>query len=194
MSVSSIKLIAGLGNPGKDYAQTRHNIGFLVMDALATDAGLVLSRTRFDSAYTKGRVKDWEVLLVKPMSYMNRSGIPLQRFASYYKIDLQDILIVHDDLDLEFGKIKIVQSRGHGGHNGVRSIMEAFGGNNQCVRVRVGVGHPGTQKSVTGHVLGGFSPEEQKELDAIVKGAADACVNILKKGVLQAMNFVNARR
>lgn len=193
MSVSKFKLIAGLGNPGRDYAQTRHNIGFLVIDALASVAGLDINKTLFDAAYTRGKIQDWEVFLVKPMSYMNRSGIPLQKFASYYKIEMPDILVVHDDLDLEFGQIKIVQSRGHGGHNGVRSIVEAFG-NNQCVRVRVGVGHPGAQKGVVGHVLGSFTPDEQKALDLLVKAAADACLSIVKQGVTQAMNSVNVRR
>ncbi len=193
MSVSKFKLITGLGNPGRDYAQTRHNIGFLVIDALASVAGLDINKTRFDAAYTRGKIQEWDLLLVKPMTYMNRSGIPLQKFASYYKIEMPDILVVHDDLDLEFGQIKIVQSRGHGGHNGVRSIVEAFG-NNQCVRVRVGVGHPGAQKGVVGHVLGCFTPDEQKALDPLVKAAADACLSIVKQGVTQAMNSVNVRR
>jgi len=193
MSDLSLKLIAGLGNPGKDYAQTRHNIGFLVVDALASSSSLELNKSRFDSAYVKGRIKGRDLFIVKPMSYMNRSGVPIQKFAAYYKIELPDIIIVHDDMDLDFGKIKIVQGRGHGGHNGVRSIIDSFG-KKECVRVRVGVGHPGGKKGVTGHVLGRFTPDEQAELDLAVDAAVDACLSILRDGITQAMNVVNARR
>jgi PTH1 family peptidyl-tRNA hydrolase len=189
---TSLKLIAGLGNPGRDYAQTRHNIGFLVLEALASESSLSLSKTRFESAYTKGRIKGRDTFLLKPMSYMNRSGGPIQKFASYYKIQLHDIVVVHDDMDLDFGKIKIVQGRGHGGHNGVRSIIDSFG-KKECVRVRVGVGHPGGQKGVTGHVLGRFTPEEQGQLDAAITAAVDACLSILADGVTKAMNRVNTR-
>lgn len=193
MSDSSLKLIAGLGNPGKDYAQTRHNIGFLVVDALASVSSLALNKSRFESAYVKGRIKGRDLFLIKPMSYMNRSGGPIQKFAAYYKIELPDIIIVHDDMDLDFGKIKIVQGRGHGGHNGVRSIIESFG-KKECIRVRVGVGHPGGKRGVTGHVLGRFAPDEQNELDATIESAVDACLSILVDGITQAMNKVNTRR
>ena len=193
MSDLRLKLIAGLGNPGTEYAQTRHNIGFSVVDALACSSSLEMKKSRFESAYVKGRIKGRDVLLVKPMSYMNRSGGPVQKFAAYYKIDLQDIIVVHDDMDLDFGKIKIVQGRGHGGHNGVRSIIESFG-QNLCIRVRVGVGHPGGQRGVTGHVLGRFAPDEQDDLDATIKGAVEACLSILGNGITKAMNAVNTRR
>ncbi|MCP4717965.1 MAG: aminoacyl-tRNA hydrolase [Desulfobacteraceae bacterium] len=193
MSDSSLKLIAGLGNPGKDYARTRHNIGFLVVDALASDFSLELNKSRFESAYVKGKIKGLDLFLIKPMSYMNRSGGPVQKFASYYKIQLPNIIIVHDDMDLDFGKIKIVQGRGHGGHNGVRSIIDSFG-RKECIRVRVGVGHPGGQRRVTGHVLGRFTPDEQNELDATLEAAVKACLLILDKGITHAMNRVNTRR
>jgi len=193
MSDLRLKLIAGLGNPGTEYAQTRHNIGFSVVDALAQVSSLEMNKTRFESAYVKGRIKGREILLVKPMSYMNLSGGPIQKFAAYYKIDLSDIIVVHDDMDLDFGKIKIVQGRGHGGHNGVRSIIESFG-QKECIRVRVGVGHPGGAKGVTGHVLGKFSPDEQAGLDATIKTAVKACLSILDDGIIKAMNTVNTRR
>ncbi len=193
MSDSSLKLIAGLGNPGKDYARTRHNIGFLVVDALASGSSLELNKSRFESAYVKGKIKGRDVFLIKPMSYMNRSGGPVQKFAAYYKIQLPNIIIVHDDMDLDFGKIKIVQGRGHGGHNGVRSIIDSFG-RKECIRVRVGVGHPGGQRGVTGHVLGRFTPDEQNELDATLEVAVKACLLILDKGITHAMNRVNTRR
>jgi len=193
MSDSKLKLIAGLGNPGKDYAQTRHNVGFLVVDALASHSSLELKKSRFESAYVKGKIKGRDIFLIKPMSYMNRSGGPIQKFAAYYKIDLSDIIVIHDDMDLDFGKIKIVQGRGHGGHNGVRSIIDSFG-KKECIRVRVGVGHPGGRRGVTGHVLGRFSPDEQNQLDGTIDAAVETCLTILDKGLVQAMNRVNTRR
>ncbi len=198
MSDSNLKLIAGLGNPGTDYSQTRHNIGFLVVEALAAASCLALNKTRFESAYVKGKIKGRDVFLVKPMSYMNRSGGPIQKFAAYYKINLPDIIIVHDDMDLDFGQIKIVHGRGHGGHNGVRSIIDVFG-KRECIRVRVGVGHPnalrnGKQRGVTGHVLGRFAPDEQESLDVTIADAVDACLSILDNGITLAMNKVNTRR
>lgn len=193
MSDSKFTLLAGLGNPGKEYSQTRHNIGFLVLDALASRLGTALDRQKFDADFTKARVRSGDIFLVKPMSYMNRSGIPIQRLAAYYKINMGDIVVVHDDMDLEFGKIKIVQGRGHGGHNGIRSIIDAFG-RKECIRVRVGVGHPGARKNVTGHVLGKFTPDEQAGLDDLVESAVDACFAILENGVIKAMNKVNSRK
>lgn len=193
MSDSKFILLAGLGNPGKEYSQTRHNIGFLVVDELAARLNQPMSGSRFDADFAKTRVRGQDLFLVKPMSYMNRSGIPIQRLAAYYKISMGDIIVVHDDMDLSFGALKIVQGRGHGGHNGIRSIIDAFG-RKECVRVRVGVGHPGSGRDVTGHVLGRFSPQEQQGLEALVADAADACLSIIENGVVKAMNHVNSRR
>ncbi|SDT84044.1 aminoacyl-tRNA hydrolase [Desulfobacula phenolica] len=192
MSCSKFKIIAGLGNPGKGYAQTRHNIGFLVVEALASKSHLTIDKTRFESHYVKGRIKDQDVFIIKPLTYMNLSGFSIHRFASYYKVGIEDIIIVHDDMDLAFGKIKIVKSRGHGGHNGVRSILEVFG-KKDCIRIRVGVGHPGSGKDVTGHVLGGFSPDEIKILDHCIDTASDACLCVLENGVTSAMNLFNTK-
>lgn len=193
MSDSKIKIVAGLGNPGDGYAQTRHNIGFLVIEAMASKLDLSLDKSRFDSQYAKAKIGGTEVFLIKPLSYMNRSGFPLQKFASYYKIDINDIIVIHDDMDLSFGQIKIVKSRGHGGHNGVRSILEIFG-QKDCVRIRVGVGHPGSGKDVTGHVLGKFLPTEIDSLEPLLDMASDACICILEKDLTSAMNAFNSVR
>lgn len=192
MSVSKFKIIAGLGNPGNKYVRTRHNIGFSVVDALADQYNLSIDKSRFDSLHARTLIKGCDVFLIKPMSYMNRSGVPLQKFAAYYKIDLEDIIVVHDDMDLRFGQIKIVKSRGHGGHNGVRSIIESFG-RKDCIRVRVGVGRPGAQAKVVGHVLGGFAPDEQSCVENTVDKASKACIAILDKGITAAMNDFNSR-
>ncbi|WDP89471.1 MAG: aminoacyl-tRNA hydrolase [Desulfobacter sp.] len=193
MSDSKFTLVAGLGNPGKEYSQTRHNIGFMVVDAFAAHVGQELNKQQFDAAYARTRFRGKGLFLVKPMSYMNRSGIPIQRLAAYYKIDMGDIIVIHDDMDLAFGQIKIVRGRGHGGHNGIRSIIDAFG-RKECIRVKVGVGHPGTRKDVTGHVLGKFTPDEQADLDRLVQDASDACLAILNDGVVKAMNQINSKR
>ncbi len=186
-------VLAGLGNPGKEYSQTRHNIGFMVIDAFAFQLGQVLNTKQFDAVYARTRYRDKGLFLVKPMSYMNRSGIPIQRIASYYKIDMEDIIVVHDDIDMAFGQVKIVQGRGHGGHNGVRSIIDSFG-RKACIRVKVGVGHPGVKRDVTGHVLGKFTPDEQAALEPLIQSASDACAAILNDGLVKAMNKTNSRR
>lgn len=192
MSSTHFKLIAGLGNPGETYSRTRHNIGFLVVEFVAKRAKTDFNKTRFDAAYTRTILHGQDVFLVKPLSYMNRSGFPLWQFTAYFKIPVFDMIVVHDDMDLPFGVIKIVQDRGSGGHNGIRSIEDAFGTRN-FIRVRVGVGHPGTQTRVTGHVLGSFSPEEQAGLDKVIQDAAQACDLIISRGTIRAMNQVNAR-
>lgn len=192
MAQPACKMIAGLGNPGQTYSRTRHNIGFLVVEAIAEKAGVDFNKTRFDAAFSRARIHGQEVFLVKPLAFMNRSGFPLQKLSAYFKISFTDIIVVHDDMDLPFGTLKIVQNRGAGGHNGVRSILEVFG-RKDCIRVRVGVGHPDTHGQVTGHVLGRFTPGEQAALNDTVKTAVEACSLILSKGVVQAMNRVNTR-
>lgn len=203
----SFKMITGLGNPGRKYAQTRHNIGFLTIDALAAQQQVALNKSGFDAHFVKTSIQRQPMFLVKPLSFMNRSGFPVHRLAAYYKISMKDIIVIHDDMDLMFGQIKIVQNRGHGGHNGIRSIFNEFG-KKECIRVRIGVGHPGhvneevsfsdnpkfrPDRGVTGHVLGKFSPAELKRLDEIIKTACDACNHIITDGVVSAMNIYNQK-
>ncbi len=212
MSDSKFKIIAGLGNPGKNYARTRHNVGFLTIEALASKFSLIIDKSGFDSKYVKARIKGISLFLVKPLTYMNKSGFPIHRFASYYKVAMEDIIIIHDDMDLDFGRIKIVKNRGHGGHNGVKSIIDAFG-KKECIRIRIGVGHPdsqktgtqevspqktgtqktSTQKNITGHVLGNFSKGEIKTVDSIIDTACDASLQILENGVTSTMNLFNKK-
>ncbi len=192
MASTRFRVIAGLGNPGETYSRTRHNIGFLVVECLAKKAKTDFNKTRFDAIYTRTILHGQDVFLVKPLSYMNRSGYPLRQLTAYFKISVTDMIVVHDDMDLPFGVIKIVQDRGPGGHNGISSIVDVFGTRN-FIRVRVGVGHPGAQGRVTGHVLGVFTPEEQAGLDKVIEQAAGACDLIVSCGVVRAMNQVNAR-
>jgi len=192
MADSRIYMVAGLGNPGSKYAQTRHNIGFSVVDSLLRRYRLPPEKSRFDADYSKGVINGLNVVLVKPQAYMNRSGPPVQKLASYFKIQVSDIIVVHDDLDLDFGRLRIAANRGHGGHNGIRSIVESLG-TKSFVRVRVGVGRPQGQRDVTGHVLGRFSSEEEGALDTLVERSADACVAVMEQGMSAAMNACNSK-
>ena len=184
--------IVGLGNPGDKYQGTRHNIGFAVIDAIASSYDIRLDKKKFDAVYGKGRLKDREVILVKPLAYMNRSGIPIQRLLTYYKIRFQDMLVIHDDIDLTFGRIKIKVKGGHGGHNGVRSIIDACG-NDRFTRVRVGIGRSERGDSVSNHVLGRFQKSDDDRLKQIVARSRDAVVTILCEGTREGMNRYNER-
>lgn len=190
MTCNTVFMMAGLGNPGEKYARTRHNIGFLVIDQLAAMLSLPIEKSRFDALYARGRLDGAGLVLAKPLSYMNRSGFPLQKLSSYFKIPLENIVIIHDDLDLEFGKIKIVKKRGHGGHNGIRSIVDAFG-SKDFIRVRVGVGRPPGAADAAGHVLSRFSKGEARQLDEIIDLSARAAEMVVNQGVSSAMNVYN---
>jgi PTH1 family peptidyl-tRNA hydrolase len=192
MADNQIFMVAGLGNPGRNYAQTRHNIGFHVAQSLGVTHGFPPEKNRFNSSYTRGVINGRNVVVVRPQAYMNRSGPPVQQLAAYFKIQTSNIIVVHDDLDLDFGRMLVAVNRGHGGHNGIRSIIEALG-TKAFNRVRVGVGRPRGDQDVTGHVLGRFAPSEAHELDRLVALGADACVAIMERGVSAAMNLYNTR-
>ena len=178
-------LIVGLGNPGREYERTRHNIGFMVVDELARRWSLGSFKSKFGGEVAQ---KD-QLALFKPLEFMNLSGPPVARTAGFYKIEPQQIVVIHDEIDLDFGRLKVKVGGGHGGHNGLRSLIEQLGA--EFIRVRCGVGKPNTKEQVTGHVLGGFSKSDQNEVPFIVGGAADAVELIVKKGVTAAMNQVN---
>jgi PTH1 family peptidyl-tRNA hydrolase len=180
-------LIVGLGNPGREYEHTRHNIGFMVADELARRWKATSWREKFGGEVTQLK----EIVMLKPQEYMNVSGQAVQRTQAFYKIEAKDTIVVHDEIDLPFGKLKVKVGGGHGGHNGLRSIIGNTG--DAFIRVRCGVGKPnGGKERVTGHVLGGFSKVEQDELPFMIGGAADAVQLILDKGTTIAMNKVNA--
>ena len=192
MSLNKLKLVVGLGNPGAEYRNTRHNAGFMVVDRIALDFDIAVKNRKFDSVFGRGCVKDVEVLLAKPMAFMNRSGPPVQKLANFYRIQCEDMLVIHDDIDLAYGRLKIKEKGGHGGHNGIRSLMDAFG-KGDFVRLRIGVGRSETGEHVTGHVLGRFSPAQSRNLDRIITGARDAAIAILSQGTKAGMNLYNGR-
>jgi peptidyl-tRNA hydrolase, PTH1 family len=184
-----VLLVVGLGNPGSEYEHTRHNIGFMVVDELARRWKAAGWREKFGGEIAQAK----DIVVLKPQEYMNVSGQAVQRTQAFYKIEPKDTIVIHDEIDLPFGKLRVKVGGGHGGHNGLRSIIQMSG--DAFLRVRCGVGKPnGGKDRVTGHVLGGFSKVEQTELPFLVGGAADAVQLILEKGATAAMNKVNADR
>ncbi|MBU0991660.1 MAG: aminoacyl-tRNA hydrolase [Proteobacteria bacterium] len=183
-------LVAGLGNPGTAYARTRHNIGFMVVDELAAAYSIALLKKKFDTDFGQGIIAGSNVILAKPMGFMNRSGPPLRRLADFFNVDIENVIIIHDDIDLDFNRIKIKANGGHGGHNGLRSIIEAFG-DNGFSRIRMGIGRPGERIDMTAYVLGQFSADENKLLGELIKLAADAVDVIISKGITAGMNKYN---
>jgi PTH1 family peptidyl-tRNA hydrolase len=192
MPANRLRLVVGLGNPGNKYENTRHNAGFMVADKIARDFNIALNKTKFDTIYGRGFIEDVDVLLVKPMAYMNRSGPPLQKLAHYFRIPGEDMLLIHDDIDLAFGRLKIKEKGGHGGHNGIRSIMDAFGGGD-FVRLRIGVGRSEAEGNVTDHVLGRFSDDKAEMVARVITVARDAAVTVLCEGMKVGMNAFNRR-
>ena len=167
-------------------------MGFLVIDALSTEYAIPLDRQKFDGFYGRGTIKGREVILIKPQSYMNRSGISICRIIEYFGIEHRNMLVIHDDIDLVYGRIKIKVKGGHGGHNGVRSIIDTLG-DEDFIRLRVGIGRSENENNVTGHVLGRFQPDELNMLEQIVTRSRDAAVTILCEGTREGMNRFNER-
>ena len=186
-----MRFIVGLGNPGLAHRVTRHNVGFMVISRLGRTYGISVSRRRFGARYGEGTIRGQKVLLVKPHTYMNVSGPPVKSFVALYEASLRDLIVIHDDMDLTFGSIRIKRSGGHGGHKGVRSIMEATGGSD-FIRIKLGIGHPEGTLSVTDYVLSPFTKEERGLLDQILSRAIGAIEMILVEGVDNAMNVCNA--
>ena len=184
-------LIAGLGNPGSGYARNRHNIGFMVVDELARRAGIATEQTKFHGTYAKARLGRFDAVVLKPQTFMNRSGISVGAAGSFFKLRPDQVVVIHDELDIPFGTIQIKVGGGHGGHNGLRSVFEHFGKN--FIRLRCGIGRPRFGGDVSGWVLSDFAKEEVAELPDFIYDAADAAEAILAEGPTSAMNAFNGR-
>ena len=167
-----MKLIVGLGNPGADYAHHRHNIGFMAVDRIADQFRLPPWRKKFSALITEGDVGAERVLLLKPQTYMNDSGRSVQEAVHFHKIELGDIVVLHDELDLAPAKLRVKTGGGNAGHNGLRSITAHLG--NDYVRVRLGIGHPGSKEQVHNWVLGSFAKADQTWLDEMLDAIAKA--------------------
>jgi len=187
-----VKLICGLGNPGPEHHGDRHNAGYLVVDALAARAGIALDMAKFEGRLGAGRLGAERVLLLKPETYMNLSGQSVGAAARFYKIPPADVLVVHDELDLPFGRLQLKSGGGTAGHNGLRSILSGLG-EDSFARLRVGVGKPEGKQKVVGHVLSGFSPEERRLLPELLERAADAALGWATLPLSEAMTRFNRR-
>jgi len=189
------KLVVGLGNPGREYADTRHNVGFAVLDRLADQRDCSFrNRWKFSAGVTEFTLNGEKVVLVKPRTYMNRSGGAVAALLNWLKIVPAEMLVVADDADLPLGQIRLRASGGSGGHNGLRSIIESLGGNEEFARLRVGIGRTaplGTD--ITGHVLGKFAAPERDAAEQAVATAVEAIESCLRDGVEDAMNRFNRK-
>lgn len=179
-------IIAGLGNPGKEYNMTRHNIGFEVIDYIAGEYNVKVNKLKFKSLYGETKIDGEKVYLVKPQTYMNLSGEAIREFSAFYKIPPQNIIIVNDDISLETGKIRIRRKGSAGGHNGLKSIIYQLN-SDEFLRIKIGVGQ-NKERDLADYVLGKFGKEEIPVMeDAIIK-AYKACEEIIKNGTESAMN------
>ena len=182
-----MKVIVGLGNPGIRCQGNRHNIGFQVVDRLAEAHHIPISTKRLKAFYGRGKIDSQEVVLAKPMTFMNRSGEAVRRLVDFFNAGTEDLIVVHDDLDLPFGRLRFKRRGGDGGHQGVRSIIEATG-QNTFLRLKVGIGRPPRGMEAAEYVLYDFDEVQQPHLSELVSGAAEALRVLLSEGLQAAMN------
>ncbi len=182
-----MKIIVGLGNPGTQYRMSRHNIGFQVVDRIAQISHISVRTRRFSSAYGTGCIDSRQVILFKPMTFMNRSGEAVKKATDFFHLGMEDLVVVHDDLDLPFGRLRFKRRGGDGGHQGIRSIIERMGGNN-FLRLKVGIGRPPQGLDAADYVLETFDRIEQSLLDQILPQAAESLKVMLLEGLESAMN------
>ena len=189
--MSKISLIVGLGNPGSEYAQTRHNAGFWFVERLAEQYGINLKTdSKYKGISGRGNIEGQDVRLLLPTTFMNLSGQSVVPFAKFYQITPEAMLIAHDELDMDPGVIRLKTGGGHGGHNGLRDIVPHTGPNFH--RLRVGIGHPGSKERVSGHVLSKAPSSEQKLMDDALHHALSRIKLLVNGEVQQAMNQINA--
>lgn len=180
-------LIVGLGNPGKRYEVTRHNIGFMVLEKLAIDWEVEIKNRSFNALWGKRTIAGKNLLLAKPQTFMNLSGTAVRQLQSFFKTDISNLIVIHDDLDLPFGAIRLKSGGGTAGHKGLASI-ESNLGTSGFVRVRLGIGKPVDKSRIESYVLEPFRKEEQEVLPDVVSRAADACAEIVWNGLQKAVS------
>jgi len=186
-----MKLIVGLGNPGSEYRDTRHNIGFLVIDELARRWHTAVSRQQFDALVVKTAFDGAAVMLAKPLTFMNLSGHAVSALAGYYQVEPADVLALTDDVALPLGRLRARREGGAGGHNGLKSLIEQLG-TQAFPRLRIGVGRGDNRRDLADHVLGRFEADERDTVSAAVLRAADATEVFLRDGIERVMNVFNA--
>ncbi|TYP51664.1 aminoacyl-tRNA hydrolase [Thermosediminibacter litoriperuensis] len=181
-------LIVGLGNPGSEYEETRHNVGFMVLDRLAAELGIKVDRIKFKGLFGEGVYEGEKLLLLKPMTYMNLSGQSVIEAMKFYKIPPENLVVIYDDMDLPVGRLRIRGSGSSGGHKGMESIIYLIASDG-FPRIRIGIGRP--PGDVVDHVLGRFEPGERKKIETVIGAAVEAALTIVRHGVQEAMNRYN---
>jgi len=189
---SKMYLVVGLGNPGSKYENTRHNVGFRVVELWSRKLGVPLTGRRFQSTFGWTKYQNKEVLVIRPLAFMNLSGKCVKAFVQAYRLDTVNVLVIHDDLDLAVGRVKVVSNGGAGGHRGVLSIMEALG-SVQFPRVKIGIGRPKFGETVEDYVLEPFYGEQQDVMESVIQLAIHACELFISQGVESAMNQINCK-
>ena len=188
-----MKIIAGLGNPGAEYAATKHNVGFMLIDALADRLGATSWKADFEAEIAEARIGTEKVLLVKPQTYMNDSGRSLGPLLAYYKLAPEDLIVAHDDMDIPAGTIRLRRKGSSGGHNGIKSILAHVGDEN-FARVRIGIGRPPAGWTVINHVLAPFSEEDAKKIGEAIDYLLPAVESIVTEDIDYAMNKYNPKK
>ena len=183
-------LIVGLGNPESDYSNTRHNMGFNTINNLAEKFDIKVNRKKFDGIYGDGVIENEKVILLKPQTYMNLSGKSIIQFINFYKLELENLIVIYDDIDVEKGNIKIRKKGGAGSHNGMKSVVQEVN-SEDFIRVRVGIGSPEDKSDMINYVIGAIPEEEKIVLDAGCKKASEAVIEIIRSGIDSAMNKFN---
>ncbi|HZG79349.1 MAG TPA: aminoacyl-tRNA hydrolase [Brevibacillus sp.] len=186
-----MKVVIGLGNPGKKYEDTRHNAGFMAIDKISENWGIPVSSNKFRALIGEGRAQGEKVLLVKPQTYMNLSGESIAEILRFYKLTPEDLVVIFDDLDLPTGQLRLREKGSAGGHNGIKSMIQHLG-TQEFKRIKVGIGRPEPGRSVSDYVLQAFPSGERKEIDEAVSRAADAADMWVREPFLKVMNHFNA--
>lgn len=183
-------LIVGLGNPESDYANTRHNMGFDVINEISKKCDIKVSKSKFNALYGMGEIENNKVILVKPQTYMNLSGESIIQFKKFYKISNKNIIVIYDDIDLKVGDIRLKAKGGAGTHNGMKSVVQNLN-TEDFIRVRVGIGAPENKEDMINYVIGPIPKREKEILEGSIEKAAESVIEILKSGIDVAMNRFN---
>ena len=186
----SLYVVIGLGNPGKKYRRTRHNVGFDTIECLGESHNIKISKIKYKSVYGEGRIGNEKVLLVKPQTYMNNSGITALEIRRYYDVPVENIIVVYDDVDIDFGALRIRPKGSAGSHNGMKSMIYHLQ-NDEFSRIRIGVGRPEGQQDLASFVLNDFNKDEREIISSTIKKASEAVEAIIIKGINKAMNEYN---